>query len=170
MSGKNRYIRGSKKETVLILVKTGVTVDVGDLMFLDNADNLRNDGSSTADYTAYPIEHFRTSGASLEQNKTSLKDYFLGVALDDKDGISNGTDKNIPIAITGKFEYDLKPGRTVYNGDLFCAAGTTIASDLINQKIMKTSDESKALGYFRESKVHANVAEVFIRTALGNKI
>ena len=169
MANVNRYIEGEKKE-VLVLVQSSVTVEVGDLMFLDKVNNLRNNGSSTADYTAYPIENFRISGASLELNKNSLKDYFLGVAMDDKDGISNGSDMNIPIATTGKFDYDLKPGGTINIGEMFSASGTTSASNLLNQKIMKTSEVTKALGYFAESKIHAQSIEVFLNTFMGNTI
>ena len=140
-------------------------------MFLDNADNLRNDGSSTADYSAYPIEHFRISGSSLELNKQNLKNYFLGVAMDDKDGISGGQDINLTVATAGKFEYDLKPGRTVDIGDMFSASGTTSASNLLNQKIMLTEDSNKAIGYFAENKTHAITAEVFLKTGvIGNSI
>lgn len=169
MASTNRYVSG-KRLTELVSVKGGVTVETGDLMFLDNSDNLRSNGSSSANYFAYPVEYLRTSGASLEANKEALKDHFLGVALDDKDGVENYPDLNIPIATTGIYEFDLKPGRTVNNGDLFAAAGTTTASNLINQKIMKTSDSDKALGYFAERKIHATKAKVFIRTAFGNKI
>jgi len=169
LANVNRYI-GGKRDSLLITVNASVTVQIGDLMFLDKIDNLRNNGSSTADSTAYPIEHLRISGASLEANKVALKSYFLGVAMDDKDGISNGADLNIPIATSGIFEYDLKPGRTVEIGEYFAASGTTVSSNMFNQKVMKTSDETKAIGYFSERKLHANTAEGFIRTSIGNKI
>lgn len=170
MANVNRYISGERDE-ILVLVNSSVTVEVGDLMFLDKANNLRNDGSSNADFTAYPVEYFRTSGASVELNKQTLKTYFLGVALDDKDGISNGEDVNLTVATAGKFEYDLKPGRSVDVGNMFSASGTTSASNLINQKIMKTSDTNKALGFFAESKTHANSAEVLIKSSVfGNTI
>lgn len=165
MANVNRYISAERDE-VLVLVNSGITVEIGDLMFLDNVDNLRNDGSSNVDYTAYPVEYLRASGASVELNKQILKPYFLGVALGDKDGISNGEDINLVVATAGKFTYDLKPGRSVDVGDMFSASGTTSASNLINQKIMKTSEISKALGFFAESKTHANSVEVFIKSSV----
>lgn len=169
MANVQRYIDGTKN-TVTVLVKSGVTVELGDLMFIDNASNLRNDGSSIANFFAYPVEYLRVSGASVELNKEVLKSYFVGVALDDKDGISGGSDENISIATSGKFVYDLKPAKTIKVGEFFSASGTTSASDLLNQKIMKTEDSDKVLGYFAESKTHAANAYVFIRTIYSNLI
>jgi len=66
----------------------------------------------------------------------------------------------------------MKPGKTVKTGQMFGASGTTTASDLFNQKVMKVSDTSLAIGYFAEAKVHALTADVIITTAFGqpNKI
>ena len=140
---------------------------MGDLMFLDQIDNLRNDGSSTATNYAYPFEYFRLSGASITLNKAGVKDYFLGVALDDVDGINNNIINSITVATAGKFKLDLKPAKTIYNGDMFGASGTTTASDLINQKVMKVEDSDYGLGYFSERKKHALNCEGFIKTAFG---
>ena len=164
-----RYYK-DKTNAVLISVNGAVTVQVGDMMFLDSEDNLRNDGSSTADNTAYPFEYFRISGASLELNRIAVKNYFLGIAMEDKDGEENGPSINIPIYTSGQYDLDLKPGRSVDVGDMFCASGTTSASNLFNQKVMITSEVSKALGYFTEKKINANNAYGFIRTSIGNKI
>ena len=54
-----------------------------------------------------------------------------------------------------------------YNGDMFGASGTTSASDLINQKVMKVEDSDYGLGYFSERKKHALNCEGFIKTAFG---
>ena len=169
MSNVNRYVGG--KATVLpIGVLSAVTVHVGDLMFLNKDDNLMNDGNSTADNYGYPFEYFRISGGSLELNKAGVKSYFLGVALDDKDGVSIGNDQTLTVMASGIFDYDLKPSRSVSLNDMFCAAGTTTASNLYNQKIMKTDESDKALGFFTQRKLHAQNAEVFIRTIFGNEI
>jgi len=170
LANVNRYIEG-QKDSLLLLVNSSVTVEVGDLMFLDDLDGLRDDGSSSADFTAYPISYLRTSGSSLELNIIALKEHFLGVALDDKDGISNGSDMILPFATSGKFDYDLKTGRSINVGEMFSASGTTSASNLLNQKIIYTDEVSKALGFFAESKTNARSAEVFIKSKiLGNQI
>ena len=169
MANVNRYVGGSKS-VVPINVLSAVTVELGDLMFIDNADNLRNNGSSTASQNGYPIEYLRISGSSLELNKAALKSCFIGVAMDDKDGISGGADLNISVAVSGIFNFDLKPAKSVKVVQMFGASGTTAASDLFNQKIMKTDDSDMALGYFTETKNHAQDANVFIRTIFNGVI
>lgn len=163
MANVNRYVEG-EKSIVLETVKGGVTVELGDLMFHNVTDGLRNNGGSTADYSAYPFEYLRVSGASLELNKEAAQSRFLGVAMNDKDGITGSADMRIAIATAGRFNFDLKPGSTVYAGNMFGASGTTSASNLYNQKVMKTEDTSKALGRFAEHKIHALNADVWIMT------
>jgi len=157
---------GGDANVVLVTVTSGVTVVLGDLMFLDNADNLRNDGSSTVNYFAYPLEYFRMSGGSLTLNRAGVTPAFLGVAMDDVDGINNNLNVKIPIATTGKFNFDMKPAKTVYASDMFGASGTTSGSNLFNQKIMKVTDDAFHLGRFAESRQHATKADVFIHTVL----
>ena len=165
MSNVQRWVSGNLN-SLWVTVHSGITVELGDLMFLNNQNNLMYDGSSTADNLAYPIEYLRTSGASLELNKHKLKEVFIGVAMDDKDGVGDsGNTKNISIATSGKFKFDLKPAKTVYAGSFFGATGTSSASDLFNQKIMKTSDTTSIIGVFAEYKVHATEAEVYIKSA-----
>ena len=167
----NRWVEG-RRDQILIIVVSGVTVEIGDLMFLDNSDDLRNNGSSTKDNYAYPFSYLRISGASLALNKKQIKDRFLGVAMNDKDGVSGGANMNIPVATNGKFNFDLKPANTVKIGNYFGPSGTTTGSDILNQKVAKVSDSDLALGYFAEYKVHANSADAWIRTAFssGGKI
>ena len=132
-------------------------------MFLDSADDLRNDGDSTASNCAYPFEYFRLSGSSLTLNKEGIQDYFLGISLDDVDGIDNDVTNKITVGTAGKYDFDLKPAKTVYPTNMFGAAGTTSASNLYNQKVMKVTDKDYALGYFTERKKHALTAEAVIR-------
>jgi len=168
ISSYNRYVEGHKN-TKLIAVQGGVTVSIGDFMFLDNADNLRNNGSSTATNYAFPVCYLR-SGTSIEQNKTAAKTVFLGVALDDKDGQSNGPDYLIPIASAGKFNYPLKPNKTVYAGKMFSLSGTSTNSDILNQSVALTTSVDQAVGYFAESKVHAQTADIVLRTAFSAQL
>ena len=171
MANIQRLISDStyKTETVLLGFASGVTVELGDMIFLDSSDGLRDNGSSTASNLGYPLEYFRLSGASLTLNKLGVKDYFYGIALDDKDGISNGSNQNLTVATRGKFNMDLKPNKTVYPMQMFGATGTTSASNLLNQNIMKVTDEDYALGYFLERKTYAQNAEINIRNK-NNKI
>ncbi|HDZ15649.1 hypothetical protein LCGC14_0570280 [marine sediment metagenome] len=167
----NRYV-DHEAIPIIVGVASGVTVEQGDMMFLDKDDNLRNDGSSTADNYAYPFEYHRISGSSLTLNKASVKDYFLGVSLDDVDGVNNTIIQKVSIGTTGKYNLDMKPAKTIRTGQMFGASGTTTASDLLNQKVMKVTDTSLALGYFAEAKVHALTADVIITSIIGepNKI
>lgn len=165
MSGINRHKDGVIGE-VLVPIQGGVTVELGDLMFIDDDANLRNNGSSTATLYAFPFEYFRTSGASLVSNQQGVKDHFIGVAMDDHDGRSGSPSLNLSVATKGKFSYPLKPARTVAVGDMFGVSGSTSGSDLINQKIKRITDSDFKLGTFAESKVYAREAEVFIHTIL----
>jgi len=165
MANTQRLIRDNTRtvETVLLGFPSGVTVELGDLIFLDSANNLRNNGSSTATNLGYPFEYFRLSGASLTLNKFGVKDYFYGIAMDDKDGISNGSNQNLTVGTRGKFYMDLKPNKTVKVMQMYGASGTTAASNLANQKVMKVTDSDYALGYFLERKLYAQSAEINIR-------
>lgn len=165
MTNVNRWVEGYKN-AILITVASGVTVEIGDIMFLNNAVNLLNNGSSSADNFAYPISYLRISGASVELNKAEVKERFLGISLEDKyyEDIPTGEYK-ISVASRGKFNLDLKPGATVYPGDAFGPSGTTTGSDMFNQKVAKTTSSTLTLGYFAEYKVNANSADVWIKTA-----
>ena len=167
MTNVNRHIKHSY-DSVLMNIASGVTVNMGDLMFLNNTSNLLNNGSSSADYYAYPLENLRASGASISVNKTYVKSRFLGVALDDVDGINDNEVKKISVATSGKFLFDLKPAKTISEGDMFSPSGTTTASDMFNQKISKTDDSAIAIGYFAERKLHALSAYVILKTAFSN--
>ena len=168
MANNNHWVEG-RKDPVLVNIASGVTVEIGDLMFLDNADNLRNNGSSSASNMAYPISYLRIYGASLELNKAEVKSRFLGIALDDKyaEDIPTGEYK-LSIATDGKFNFELKPGGTINSGTYFAPSGTTTGSDMFNQKVAKTTNSDLALGYFAEYKVNANSADLWIRTAFGS--
>ena len=160
-----KYVEGSLN-TIMPLVDGGVTVVEGDLMFLDNTDNIRTNGNSTASYKAYPLEYLRT-GTSVELSKAEVKSRFLGIALENKDGRTGYNSMNVSVATGGKFILDLKPPRTVYPGDFVSPSGTTINSDLLNQKVTKTTNSSIAIGTVAEHKIHAINAEIRIRTAFG---
>lgn len=165
MSGTNRYI-DCEKNVAIVPVQGGVTVELGDLMFIDNDVDLRNDGSSTATLYAFPFEYFRLSGASLILNQQGVTAHFIGVALDDHDGKTGAVSFNLSVATEGKFKYPLKPARTVSAGDYFGVSGSTSGSDLMNQKIKKVTDYAFSLGVFAELQTHAREAEVFIHTIL----
>ena len=169
MSGTNRYIDGEKGAT-LVAVQGGVTVELGDFMFIDSAVNLRNDGNSTATLYAYPLEYFRTSGASLAVNQRSVKNYFIGVAIDDHDGKSDSPSLNISIATMGKFKYPLRPARTITPSDYFGISGSTSGSDMFNQKIKRVTDSDYALGTFAELQTRAREACVFINTIVATSV
>ena len=166
MANVQRYVEG-KLNVVLITTPSAVTVEVGDLMFLNNSDNLQSDGSSTVDNYAYPISYLRISGGSLELNKREVKDRFIGVSMDYKPGIGNSSwDKKMSVATSGKFKFDLKPVKTVYPGSRVGLSGTSSGSNMLNQRVMKTSDTLITIGTFTEQKMHASAAELEIRSFL----
>lgn len=171
MANVQRLIRTETHEvkTILLGFASGTTVELGDMIFIDSADNLRNNGDSEATNLGYPFENFRLSGASLALNKKGVKNYFIGIALDDKDGRTGGSNQNLTVATKGKFFMGLKPNKTVQIGQMYGASGTTLASNLANQKVMKITDEDFALGYFSERKLYAQSALINIQN-LHNKI
>ena len=164
-----KYI-GNEKYPTLVNVQGGVTVEVGDFLFLDSSINLRNNGDSTASMYAYPIEYFRPATA-IDEKRVQVVNYFIGVAISDKYGQTGANNKNVTVATEGVFEFPLKPGRTIYPGDYASAAGTTAASDLFNQYVRRTTDVSYALGVFVERKISAARAYVSINSILNpNKL
>jgi len=168
MANVQRWDHGAK-HVIHVTVKSGTTVETGDLMFLDDTDGLREEGASTADFSAYPMEHLRPS-ATLSTNKGYLETRFLGVALTDKDGGTNKPQEAMAIATGGIFEFDLKPARTVKVGYYAGPSGTTSGSNMFNQKMMVEAEANKAhcYGYFVEYKTHAQSALVEIKTQHGD--
>ena len=164
MADVNRWDHGDKN-CIGVTVLSGTTVEMGDLMFLDDTDGLREEGSSTADYTAYPVEHLRPT-ATLSSNKGYIETRFLGVAMEGKDGGVNQPEKLIAIARSGIFEFDMKPARTVKVGYYAGPSGTTSASNFFNQKVMVEEEANKThcYGHFVEYKTHAQSALVMIKT------
>jgi len=162
----NRYVSGEKNQ-VKVTFGSGTTVNVGDLIFYDNADSLRLNGTSTKSNTGFPLEKLRAAGTSLEYNKTLVKSRLLGVALDDKDGGPSCPTKEISVATSGVFEFDMKPARTVKIGYKASPSGTSENSNMFNQKVMVTQFTNRAIGYFVENKTHALKAKVQIQTPWG---
>ena len=169
MANVNRWISGrnNSKNAMPVNAQSGTTVEMGDLMFLDDADGLREGGGSTANYSCYPLSWLRPTGTTLEAKIALVQARFLGVAMDDKDGHARSQEKLIPIVKTGMFEYDLKPGGTINVGTILAPTGTTSSSNILNQKVVKTTVVTKAIGYSVEKKVHATSIQMLIRPAFG---
>jgi hypothetical protein len=167
MANVNRYISGrsSPKNIHGYVSKSGTTIEMGDLMFLDDTDGLRDGGNSTADYSCYPLSWLRPSGTTLEAKKTLVQNHFLGVAMDDKDGNSQSCEQLIAVATSGMFEFDMKPAKTLQVGYMLSPAGTTSSSNLFNQKVMHTTTATKAIGYVVKKQTHALKCEMIIRPA-----
>ncbi len=169
MADVNRWESGDKN-CISVHFLSGTTVEMGDLIFLDNADGLRGNGSSTASQTGFPISWLRASGASLEYNKSLVKDRLLGVAMSGKDGGDNVPAQNIAVATTGIFELDLSPPATVKVGEMVGPSGTTVGSKMYDQKVMLTTKTANAIGYIAENKLYAQSAKVLIKTKLGQGV
>lgn len=169
MANVNRWESGDKN-CIAVNFLSGTTVEMGDLIFLDDTDDLRSNGSSTASQTGYPISWLRASGASLEYNKSMVKARFAGIAISDKDGGANLPAKLIAVATSGIFEFDLKPARTVNVGNAVGPSGTSAASNMFDQKVMLTTKSANKIGYFVERKLHARSALVSIKTKFGQGV
>ncbi len=159
-----RLIEGDSK-AVSIVSPSSVTVCIGDFMFINDTDDLLANGDSVLDNLGYPISYLRVSGGSLELNKRQVKQRFLGVALDYKDGVGvSGHTKLIAVGTDGKYDLDLRPAKTVKLTDFFGPSGTSSGSNMFNQKVMQleSGNTESAFGYFVERKQSARTAEGFI--------
>ncbi len=110
-------------------------------MFLDRVDGLRDKGSSTADWYAYPFSKVSGATNTLASNRTLAKGNFLGVAATFSD---SGVTESIAVYIDGLFDYPLKNARNAKVGyDVIpCGSGVT----LYDQKVEMVSSSSDKIG------------------------
>jgi len=152
---------------ILVRVQGGTTVEMGDFIFFDDTDGLRLNGTSTKTNTGFPVSYLRPS-ATLETNKGYIEGRFLGVAMEGRDGQSNGVTVNLSVATKGIFKYPLRPARNVFPGYYAGPSGTTTGSDISSQAVQIATTAAHSYGYFAERKVHALEALVYIKTMLGD--
>lgn len=154
-------------QRILVPIQSGTTVEMGDFVFIDDIDGLRDNGTSTATGTGFPVSYLRPT-ETLATNKGYIEGRFLGIAMEGKDGQTNGVTRNLSIATKGIFDFTMKPARTVNVGYYAGPAGTTTGSNILNQSVEITTTASHSYGYFAERKVHALSALVYIKTKVGD--
>lgn len=135
-----RIIRESWKSSfpsVEAKIHGNIEIDKGDLMFLDRWDGLRDKGTSTADWYAYPFSKISGSTVSLASNRDLAGDNFIGVAAWHSD---SGVTEKIGIYIKGLFSYPLKNARHLRTRRNVIAAGSGVT--LFSQKVAVVSSSS----------------------------
>ena len=136
----------------------------GDLLFLDMVDGLRERGSSSADWYAYPFSKISGTTLSLASNKELAYDNFIGIASWHSD---SGVTEDIHVFIEGLFSYPLKNARyvkplyavipsgsgvTLYDQRVAIESGTTntkIIGLATHKKQFASSVEFKVITYFQ---------------------
>jgi len=143
MGSRNRH-KDWDANLIQVNVRGSTTVEKGDLLILDQSDNLRNVGSSTANRTAYPFSFVNGTTQTITSNKLLAYQNFLGVAMDESE---EGVTGPITVATAGLFVFPLRWGKKVNVGDVVmpCGSGTT---RLYNQTIeLWQSGSTYPLGY-----------------------
>ena len=118
-------------------VHGGTTIAKGDLLFLDRVDGLRNRGTSSKDYYAYPFSDISGTTLTLASRRTLASENFVGVAAWHSDG---GVTENLVIHTSGLFKYPLKNSRHLKIGKNIEPAGSGVT--LHNQKVSTSNSAS----------------------------
>jgi len=160
--GDRRVIRyGNTYNTAVVKVRGNVEVEEGDLMFLDRVDGLRDKGTSTADWYAYPFEKLSCSTGTLAANRTLAKENFVGVAA----GYSeSGVTEDLAVYADGIFRYPLKHSHHTKVGYYVVPAGS--GTTLYNQKVEVKSDDSDFIGIVCDSGEFRSTVDVRISTLI----
>jgi len=138
MGDYDRRVLDSRRTQTFLTVKGNVygniEIDKGDLLFLDQEDDIRNNGSSTASRYVYPFSKISGSTGTLASNKTLAKDNFIGVAAWHSD---SGVTESIAIYVSGLFNFGLKNARRTKVGYhvVPVGSGTTLYSQKVGVEL-----------------------------------
>lgn len=146
---------------VKVPVFGNIEIDKGDLIFLDDLNNLRNRGSSTATYHAYPFSKISGSTLTLESNRTLASESFLGIAGWHSE---SGATETIIVYIEGKFNYPLKNQRYTKIGFDVIPAGSGVT--LYNQKVAVTSSSDDSIGKVADSGQFRSSVDVDVESRM----
>ena len=175
MSDVDRHIRWPTWP-VPVQARGSTEIEKGDLIFLDQVDGLRNNGISTANYSAYPFSKIGGATKTLASNQELAADNFLGVALAGSEGVvlatDSGTTEDIAVATSGFFKFPLKSPKTYKVGQVVMPTGS--GTSLYSQKaVMWESGSTYPLGYSTRGLMRGTSVTFLLRpktTGPGRKI
>jgi len=151
---------------VEVQVRESTEVEKGDLIFLDEVNNLRNNGSSTANHSAYPFSKLSGASGTLANNQYLAAYHFLGVAMEGSYGPSGseaGVTQNIAVATTGHFSFPLKSPKSFKVASVVMPSGSGVT--LFDQKVMMwESGSTYPLGYVTEGRTRGVSVTLLLRT------
>ena len=168
MADVNRHVKWPEW-AMAVEVRGSTVIEMGDLLFLDRADGLRNNGTSTATQTAYPFATAGGTTKTLVSNQNLAADNFVGVALYDS---KSGDTESLAVATSGHFRFPLRSARTFRTNQVVMPAGSGTSLD--NQKIsIWASGSTYPLGYATRGKTRGGSVTFLLRPAVvshGGKI
>lgn len=160
MANKFRFSAGEDNAQKMP-VPDDVNIEVGDCLFLDGATNLRNSGSSTADYKAYPFSSLSTG--SLTSELVAASDYFLGIALE---AATSGDRSEILVGTDGDWNLDAYTASTAKLGYFIEPYGAT-AGNITDQTVEVATTATNPLGYCLTTGSSQTTVKVRLRTVYG---
>ena len=164
MDYDRRMLRDGWKNSfwhVEAMVHGNITINKGDLIFLDQVDGLRGRGTSIADNYVYPFEKVSGTTLSLSSNRSLAHQNFLGVAAH---WSRSGVTEPLAVNIKGLFKYPLKNARKARVGYYVTPSGSGVT--LHNQYISTSSSSTNAIGI---CATHADFASA-VEMVMLNKV
>jgi len=146
---------------IVLDVRGSTEISKGDLLFLDKANNLRDGGDSTANWTAYPFSDLYGTTRTLASNRTLAATYFIGVAGWHSD---SGVTEKISVMTDGLFNYPMKHARHTKLTRYIIPAGS--GTTLYSQKVAVSSTSSDYIGLVCDSGDFRSSVDVQICTLL----
>jgi hypothetical protein len=128
MSDNMRWRYGDTNP-VVAAVDSATVIEIGDLVWQDTDD-------------AKPASDFTFAGLNQTQDNFADKDYFLGVAMQRS---RDGDTESIRVATRGIFEFPCASA-TFELGDLIGPDDNAGGTALEDQKVIKVTDEARAIG------------------------
>jgi hypothetical protein len=162
MANVMRHIRGDMN---LVAVTAGAAIEEGDLLFLDNTDNKRGGGNSTADYKVYP---FSSLADGANTNNVEASDQFAGIAMRAITSAEATAGKKTLVATTGDFKMPLAASTTCKVGYSVEPSGSADSS-VKNQEVTVASSATNPLGICLSEGTLTSI-HMRIRTILGEGI
>jgi hypothetical protein len=164
MADKYRFIKGPMN-TIVAPVQSNTVIEVGDFLFLDSVDNLRNDDSSTASHKAYPFDSL-DAAAGHAGAATDASDYFLGISLEAHDADSH--DDNILVGTDGDWKMDLTSTTSVkvgYSIEPSSATGIEVYDQKCNAVVV--GSQTNPLGWCIKEEASASEVQFRMRSRYG---
>ncbi|RLC65115.1 MAG: hypothetical protein DRI01_01960 [Chloroflexi bacterium] len=164
MADKYRFLKGPMN-TIVVPVQPNTEIEVGDFVFLDAVDNLRNNDSSTASHKAYPFDSL-DAAAGHAAAAVDASDYFLGIALEAHD--SDSVDDNILVGTDGDWVMDLDTTTSVkvgYSIEPYSASGVEVYDQKC--KAVPIGSQANPLGWCIKEEDNATEVQFRMRSKYG---